>query len=222
MVKVGVIGATGGVGALFCKAALAHGHEVSILVRSSEKAHSIFGEVVDQFKDIVLGDCTDAEAVRRLATDVEVLICLVAMPLCQPSDEGGILSKTASNLLAATRSGQRLFFCSRLGIARSSRSYRIQLKLDSGKRNVKDYDRADALLMEAIGMDGVSITVLRPAALVDNGATGKYLAKEEGGGAMKKLARRDLSQFLIDHLADSKWTDKAVHIYRRHVDMWIY
>jgi len=210
MVRIGVLGATGGVGRLFCKSALALGHDVSVLVRSKDKVTKVFGDDAKHL-NVVLGDSTNKEDVAKLAQDARVLICLVGTPPRMGPDDV-IMAKTASALLKATKSGQKIFFCSSLGMGGSQPFIRCMLRLIAGKWNVDDCDLADAMLMDSIGKGGGTITVIRPNNM-DDGTTGKYTALKEGKISFKPISRAGVSQFLLDHLNDTTWEDKAVCLY---------
>jgi len=214
MVKVGVLGATGQVGVIFCRSALEEGHQVSILVRSPDKVASVFKGVENRFAAVIPGESTDEAAVKKLASSVDVLVSLVGSPPHQ-KPEDCIMEKTAANMIAATKKGQRIFFCSSLGMGGTAPSIKFLLRIFAGAANVENYEAADDLLMSATEQGGVSVCVMRPAALGDDGETGEYLASKDGSFAMSQLARSDLSQFIIDHLENTEWDNQAVHIYKK-------
>jgi nucleoside-diphosphate-sugar epimerase len=71
---------TGGTGFIGCHTALAlldAGHEVSLLVRSVDKMHKLFGE--DRIEHYTIGDIIDADQVRRAMTDCDAVIHIAAL-----------------------------------------------------------------------------------------------------------------------------------------------
>jgi len=188
------------------------GYQVSIMVRSPDKVPEVLGqETADKLRHVISGDSRNVEDMSKLASDVDVIICVVGTAPQQPKEKC-IMLKTAETLLAATDSRHRIFFCSSLGMNGSSPFIYGMLAMIAGRPNVQDCDAADKLLMNSIGKGGASVTVMRPAALGD-GDTGKYLASSEGSAAVGVLGRADLSQFMIDNLESKKWENKAVHLY---------
>eukprot|EP00746_Dinoflagellata_sp_MGD_P162287 gnl/MRDRNA2_/MRDRNA2_89776_c0_seq1.p1 gnl/MRDRNA2_/MRDRNA2_89776_c0~~gnl/MRDRNA2_/MRDRNA2_89776_c0_seq1.p1 ORF type:complete len:230 (+),score=47.27 gnl/MRDRNA2_/MRDRNA2_89776_c0_seq1:85-774(+) len=212
VVRVGVVGATGQTGALFCKSAVDEGHQVSIMVRNPDKVPEILGqETASKLRIVIAGDSRNAEDMSKLAADVDVIICVVGTPPQQPKEKC-IMLKTAEALLAATDARHKIFFCSSLGMNGSSSIIYGLLAMIAGRPNVHDCDAADKLLMNSIGKGGASVTVMRPAALGD-GQTGGYLASAEGSAAVGVLGRADLSQFMLNNLESKNWENKAVHLY---------
>lgn len=211
MAAVGVIGGTGGVGMQICKAALEAGHDVKILARSPDKVPGKFGEEIAAKLAVVPGDSTSADAVSELAKDQEVILCVVGMPAKQ-TPENCIMAKTAEAILSGTKAGQRVVFCSSLGMGGSSKFIRFLLKLFAGKPNVDDYDKADQLLTDAIGKGGATITVVRPTSLDDSEALGYYDATEKRGFALQAMSRTDVSKFFVDSITEKTWDDKAVQL----------
>lgn len=212
MVRVGVVGATGQTGKLFCQSAIDKGYQVSIMVRSPEKVPDILGkETASKLHIVISGDSRNVEDVSKLASGVDIIVCLVGTPPQQPKEKC-IMLKTAQALLASTDSRHKIFFCSSLGMNGSSPFIYNMLSMIAGRPNVEDCDAADKLLMNSIGKGGAFVTVMRPAALGD-GETGIYRAMAEGGAAVGVLGRGDLSQFILANLFTNTWENKAVHLY---------
>jgi len=210
--RVGVVGATGQTGALFCKSAVEKGYQVSIMARSPEKVPEVLGqETASKLHVVISGDSRNVEDMSKLTSNVDIIICVVGTAPQQPKEKC-IMLRTAEALLAATDSRHKIFFCSSLGMNGSSSIIYGLLAMIAGRPNVQDCDAADKLLMNSIHKGGASITVMRPAALGD-GDTGKYLALNEGSAAVGVLGRGDLSQFMLDNLESKKWENRAVHLY---------
>ena len=63
--KVLVTGGTGLVGSHACRALMAGGHEVRLLVRSPDKARDFYGKLGESLPELVQGDVTDLNAVKQ-------------------------------------------------------------------------------------------------------------------------------------------------------------
>ncbi|MCZ6830181.1 MAG: SDR family NAD(P)-dependent oxidoreductase [Gammaproteobacteria bacterium] len=74
--RVMITGGTGFIGYHSAQALLDAGHEVSLLIRSEEKMHKIYGDQVPRF---VCGDVTDADKVKRALQDCDGVIHTAAM-----------------------------------------------------------------------------------------------------------------------------------------------
>jgi nucleoside-diphosphate-sugar epimerase len=78
---------TGGTGFIGCHTALAlldAGHEVSLLVRSVDKMHRLFGP--DRIEHYTVGDIVDADEVRRAMADCDAVIHIAALVSTHASD----------------------------------------------------------------------------------------------------------------------------------------
>merc|ERR1711904_533776 len=148
-------------------------------------------ETASKLHFVITGDSRNAEDMSKLASNVDIIICVVGTAPQQPKEKC-IMLKTAETLLAATDSRHKIFFCSSLGMNGSSSIIYGLLAMIAGRPNVQDCDAADKLLMNSIGKGGASVTVMRPAALSDDDA-GEYLALPDGSAAVAVLGRADLS-----------------------------
>lgn len=213
MVRLALIGGTGGVGKIFCRSAIAAGHEITLLARSPDKVPALFGEKAKAMM-VVQGDSTDSEAVYKLCAKADVIISLVGYGQREAPSEMYILSLTARNILNAAKAGQRVIFTTSLGMNGSSSFLWWLLRIGSGPNNMADYENADRMLVDHLGKGGASITVLRPASLDDRSPLGRYHATEEGGAAYQTISRADVASFLLDCLTYKTWDDKVVHLYQ--------
>jgi nucleoside-diphosphate-sugar epimerase len=79
-----ITGGTGFIGYHTALALLDAGHEVSLLVRSVDKMHKLFGE--DRIEHYTIGDIIDADQVRRAMTDCDAVIHIAALVSTHASD----------------------------------------------------------------------------------------------------------------------------------------
>jgi len=75
--RVMITGGTGFIGYHTALALLDAGHEVSLLVRSVDKMHKLFGE--HRIEHYTIGDIIDADQVRRAMTDCDAVIHIAAL-----------------------------------------------------------------------------------------------------------------------------------------------
>eukprot|EP00122_Pirum_gemmata_P005089 Pgem_evm1s4638 len=212
MVRVAILGATGGVGNQLCKFALDAGHDVTILVRSPNKVPTLFEGYAEKFAEVIKGDATDENAVANLCKNKDIIISVVGTP-AGSKPENCIMKKVATALLKATTAEQKIVFCSSLGMNGSSPTVKFVLKMVAGSAGVNDCNAADCLLTDNIGKEGIAtITVVRPTALDDSKAKGKYKALKNGSFGVTPISRTDVAQFFADSITDPEWNNKAVHL----------
>jgi nucleoside-diphosphate-sugar epimerase len=72
--RVLVTGGTGLVGSHACRAMMAAGHAVRLLVRSPDKATNFYGSEGESLPELIQGDVTDPAAVERALTDCDALV----------------------------------------------------------------------------------------------------------------------------------------------------
>lgn len=77
--KVLVTGGTGFIGSHTAKALKEAGHQVRLLVRSENKAKSIFEKLGSEIDEIIIGDVTDKTVVTRAVTGCDAVIHTAAM-----------------------------------------------------------------------------------------------------------------------------------------------
>ena len=72
--KVMITGGTGFVGSHVCGQLMAAGHSVRLLVRDGDKARKIYEELGEPVPELVIGDITDLESVRRAIRGCDAVV----------------------------------------------------------------------------------------------------------------------------------------------------
>jgi putative NADH-flavin reductase len=197
--KILVLGATGGTGRLIVSDALAKGHSVVALVRSTAGADLPGAELIegDACNEITLGRALDG-------CDAGVSALGTGMGFRKVS----LLTEATRALVSAmTRSGvHRLVCISALGVGDSrghggfvfDRLFQPLLLSQA----YKDKDRQEA----AIHASSLDWVIVRPGMLTDDPAQGSVraiidLADIHGG----KIARADVARFVVDQLTTDTW-----------------
>lgn len=193
--KIGVLGATGGVGSAFVKFALNRGHDVRAMCRTPSKMSEHAN------LEVIKGDSVSAEDVAKLVDGVDCVVCAVG------NEKHRIMEKTAANILAANP--KRVIFITSLGMGGSSPTIRTILGLIVGFAQIHDCEAADTLIRGAT----CPWTVVRPTALSTEPGVGKYLATEKGGIGIRTLSKEDVALFMADSIEDTEWIGKAVQLY---------
>jgi putative NADH-flavin reductase len=203
-VKLIVFGASRGVGRSLTEIALADGHRVTAVVRTP----STLG-LSHESVEVVAGDVTDADSVRRCLRGHEMAFCTVG------ADKHGAttLYSTAARNIASAMDDQgvrRLMFLSNFGVLGEKGSgartaavvFITKLLLRS---TLEDHRRA---LDELRKHDWEWIAV-RPMALTDGPRTGQYrleLDQLPRGGA--RISRADVADFMLKQLASNEYVHR--------------
>jgi putative NADH-flavin reductase len=200
--KVLVLGANGKTGGLVVDAAIAKGHEVSVLVRDASKFQC-------QGVHVIQGDALKADDVLR-AMDLQdaVVECIGGT---KPWNEQTLERTAMRNIVAAMEDAgaRRLLVVSAMGVGESAEQspwwYR-HLMVPTFLRG----STADKVAMEAIVRSShLEWTIARPPILKDNAATGavRVLGTKDVGHA---ITRADLASWLVDQLESDAYLHQAV------------
>mmetsp|Transcript_36020 Transcript_36020/g.84301 ORF Transcript_36020/g.84301 Transcript_36020/m.84301 type:complete len:204 (-) Transcript_36020:521-1132(-) len=203
MVKIGVLGGTGGIGRIFVKLGLEAGHTMVVLARSPAKVEEVVpvkGTPLADRLQVIEGDCTNAANVASTVEGCDVVVSMAGGPK--------MLEKTAENLLAAKP--KRFLFITSLGCGGSSGCIKFILSLIVGFSQFADVEAADAIVRAA----QCPYVLVRPDGLADGNPRGKVKATEEGGVGMGDVKRADVAKFLLDCVTDTQWDGKAVQLYQ--------
>jgi putative NADH-flavin reductase len=82
--KILVLGATGGTGRLIVNQALRHGHQVTALVRSPEKASELKGAT------LIVGDVRDEKTLREALKGQDAVVSSLGTPASPPFSSCGV------------------------------------------------------------------------------------------------------------------------------------
>ncbi|MGN1288397.1 MAG: NAD(P)-dependent oxidoreductase [Bradyrhizobium sp.] len=203
--KILVLGATGGTGLAIVTQALARGNEVTVLVRSPEKAGNLKGAKV------VAGDARDAGTLRHALKGKDAVISALGTP-ASPFREVTLLSTATRALVDAMKAEHvsRLVCITGIG-AGDSRGHggfffdNVIYPLLLSKVYA-DKNRQEAIVRES-GLDWV---LVRPSVLNDKprGHAVRALTDLSGfyGGT---IARADVAGFVLDQVRDDAWLHRA-------------
>lgn len=194
--KIGIIGATRGIGQALLNLGLQSNHDVTVLVRDPTRL-----EVADPRVKIIRGDILDPDAVKALVTGQDaVCSCIGILPTWKPVN---VFSRGAANILAAMGEGspQKLVAVTGIGAG------------DSKGHGGFFYDRLfNPLLLRTIYLDKdreealikasrIQWMIVRPGFLTNGPRTGKYRAIVKLAGVKAgKISRMDVADFILKEL----------------------
>lgn len=208
--KILVVGASQGTGALSVQAALDKGHEVTAFARSPDKL-----AISDKRLSKVAGSFHDPEAVNRVvAGHNAVIITASGTSLKAFKENPTYFSQGTKNVIdAMNRSGsKRLVVLSALGTGDS----RVLMPWILDKLMIsfllkapyEDHERQEALVMKS----GLEWVIARPGRLTNGPAKKKYVKKSNIESVPSSISRADVADFLVDACAGTEWIGKAVQI----------
>ncbi|MCP5074391.1 MAG: SDR family oxidoreductase [Rhodobacteraceae bacterium] len=199
--KLTVFGATGGVGMLVVKQALAQGHDVTAFVRSPEKISDLYENI-----EIIQGDVLDPVAVRKALQGRDAAVCALGMPLM---NKDGLRAKGTKNIVDVMEGAgvKRLICLSAFGVGDSWRLlpliYRLIIVPLFLRRVIADHTAQEA----HIRASGLDWTIVRPGNFVKGGLTGDYRhgVTDETRAFKLKISREDVADFLVKQLTGSTY-----------------
>lgn len=206
--KILVLGATGPTGRHIVSQAISQGYDVTVLVRSPEKATDLKGA------KIVVGDARDEKALRQAIKGRDAVISALGTP-ASPFREVTLLSTATRALVNAMKAEQvsRLITITGLGAGDSKGHggflfdnliYPLLLR-----KVYADKNRQEAIVN---GSD-LDWTIVRPS-ILNNKQEHKAvrtltdLSDVHGG----TISREDVATFLLDQVTSSTWLKKTPFI----------
>lgn len=206
--KILVIGASKGTGALCVKAALARGHEVTAFARTPSKL-----DVADPKLTKVAGDFHDAASVAAAMPGHNAVI--VTASVSQLSE----LKKTPDYFSRGTQfcvdamkkhGVPRLVVLSAMGTgeSRAASNFLVRALIVDGilKRAFADHDVQERLV-RASGLEWV---VAQPGRLTDGPARSRYVEAESPHGKVPgSISRGDVADFLVKACSSATLVDKT-------------
>jgi uncharacterized protein YbjT (DUF2867 family) len=203
--KILVLGATGGTGRLIVSQAVARGHDVTVLVRSAEKANGLEGA-----KRIV-GDARDEIALRQALKGKDAVISALGTP-ASPFREVTMLSTATSALVSAMKAEHvsRLICITGIGAGESAGHGGFlfdNLIFPLLLRNVyADKNRQEAIVRDS----GLDWTLVRPSILNDKpGRDSIRTLTDLSGFHGGSISREDVARFVVDQLPADTWVHRS-------------
>jgi uncharacterized protein YbjT (DUF2867 family) len=203
--KILVLGATGGTGRLIVSQAVARGYDVTVLVRSAEKARDLKGA------KLIVGDARDETALRQALKGRDAVVSALGTP-ASPFREVTLLSTATRALTNAMQIEQvsRLVCITGMGAGNSvghggflfdTLIFPLLLR-----KVYADKDRQEAIVRDS-GLDWV---LVRPSVL--NNKSGREtiraltdLSDFHGGS----ISREDVARFVLDQVRDDAWLHRT-------------
>lgn len=208
--KILVLGASQGTGALCVKAALAKGHSVTAFSRTPSKL-----DVTHDALRKVAGDFHDSESVRKaVAGHDAVIICASPTKLSAIKDKPDYFSRGTKHCIDAMKEHgvKRLVVLTAHGVGNTKpvaswfqRTFLIGMLL---KGFFADHD-VQELLTQQSGLDYV---IARPTRLTNGPAKGKYVRTADVVSVPSSISRADLADFLVEACETTTWVGKGVQL----------
>ena len=184
------------------------GHSLRLLVRDGSKFDTDDGDSIS----IIVGDATRRQDVERLMIGVDCVISLLGNVKINKKYTT-IMQASHANILAIAAQQEtkpQCLFISTIGCGGSSWMIKTILSMIVGKPCFNDYEAADQQIREQSIVPSI---VVRPYALNDNIATGKYRTiKNHPVHFAKPLARADLATCLVNMAENNRTTHDVIHV----------
>jgi uncharacterized protein YbjT (DUF2867 family) len=203
--KILVLGATGATGRLIVNQAVARGYDVTVLVRSAEKARDITGA------KLIVGDARDETALRAALKGREAVVSALGTPV-SPFREVTLLSTATRALVSAMKAEQvsRLVCITGMGAGDSAGhggfiadNVIFPLLL---KKVYADKNRQEAIVSDS-GLDWV---LVRPSILNNKPGRGSVRALTDLSGFHGgSIAREDVATFVLDQVRADTWLHRS-------------
>jgi putative NADH-flavin reductase len=203
--NITVIGASGGVGRHAVERALSEGHRVTAAVRNPKKI-----AIAHERLRVVACDARDPVSVTLAVAGSDAVLCTVGAD----ANAGTTLySTTAYSILHAMQehSVQRLVFLSNFGVLdEQPTDWRSAALLFLIKRVIRDTLTDHRRALDAIRRCDLQWTAVRPMAMTDAPASGRYRVSIDGLPVKGwRVARADVAHFMLQLLHDNRYVHQA-------------
>lgn len=200
-----IIGATGGTGRELVDQALEHGHELTALVRTPEKL-----TVKHRHLHTMQGDITNFQCVEQAVGGQDAVLCALGTKVIRKNT---IQSDGTRNLIRAMQQSgvRRLVLESSLDVGDSRGQlgfFFAHVIRPTLLRNMF----ADKELQERIVRESsLDWIIVRPAMLTNGPRTGKYYAgfSADDRSIQRKVSRADVADFMLKQLTDNTYLRKT-------------
>ncbi len=202
--KVLVLGAAGKTGSAVVRQAVASGHQVTSFVRRGDEYQAPSGVLVAE------GDATNGADIERAVAGQEAVIDTIGGKT--PYKSTTLESSAAAAVIASMRKNgvRRLIATSMIGVGDSEANATVYERLLVAV--VLRGAEKDKSAMEAnVEGSGLDWTIVRPAILNDDAATGNVEVIARGTEEKAhKITRADLARFLVGQISSSEYTGQTV------------
>jgi uncharacterized protein YbjT (DUF2867 family) len=208
--KILVVGASRGTGALCVKSALAKGHAVGAFSRTPAKL-----DVAHPALTKIAGDFHDAASVRgAVAGHDAVIICASPGSLGAIKEKPDYFSRGTQYCIDAMKAHgcRRLVVLSAHGVGDSKpaqswfqRTFLIDRLL---KGFFRDHEVQERLTEES----GLDFVIARPTRLTNGKAKGKYVRTTELIRVPASISRADVADFLVEACGSKTWVGQRVQL----------
>lgn len=202
--KLTIFGATGTIGSLAVKRALALGFEVTAFARAPQKL-----DLTHHNLTLESGDVYNYSEVSNAVKKCDaVIICLGSSKL-----SGDVRSKGTDNIIKAMQQHQvrRLICQSTLGIGKSRENLNFYWKYLMFGFILRKVYKDHVIQEKIVNQSSLDWTVVRPAAFIDKKADSPI--KVGFSNLEKKLsltvARQDVAEFLIDQVTSKRYLQQS-------------
>lgn len=208
--KILVLGASKGTGALCVKSALAKGFSVTAFARTPAKL-----EVSDPKLTKVAGNFHDAASVHAaVAGHDAVIVCASVSSLSDFKAKPDYFSAGTKYCIEAMKAHgvKRLVILSAQGSGDSivTANWFLKTFVIGGvlKLAFRDHDLQERMTRES----GLEYVIARPTRLTDGPALGRYTKTSELVKVPSAISRADVADFLVDSCASTTFLNKAVQL----------
>lgn len=208
--KILVIGASQGTGALAVRAALERGHSVTAFARSPDKLaleHPQLGKVAGDFHDAT-------SVVAAVAGHDAVIVTASATRLRAFKEDPRYFSRGTGFVVDAMKKhgAKRLVVLSALGVGESRVLMPAVLRLVMLRLLLKvpfeDHERQEDLVRSS----HLEWVIARPSRLTDGAARKRYVKEPRIVRVPMSIARADVADFLVEACEAAAWVGKAVQL----------
>jgi uncharacterized protein YbjT (DUF2867 family) len=208
-VKILVVGASKGTGALAVGAALEHGHEVTAFSRNPAglAEHPGLRRLAGSFHDA-------AAVADAIAGQDAVITTAMVGSLATFKQDPTYLSRGAAAVIEGMKQKgvRRLVVLSALGVGDSKPLFNWLLRklLVEGllRGPYEDHEREELLVRQS----GLDWTLARPSSLTNGAAKRRYKKTAALEKVPMRISRADVADFLIAACEDPSWIGKAVQL----------
>jgi putative NADH-flavin reductase len=204
--KLALFGSTGMMGKAVLAAALARGHDVTILVRSAKASGSGVR--------VVVGDARDPKAIRETIKGADAVIqCLGVGGLGDGKPNDLVPDATRLMVEDMKAHGMRRLVCaSNIGVPGSGAFFLRWVLVPLFARKLLPILAAKIKMEAILRASGLDWTSVRLAALTEKPARGKLKVSAEGRATGFTITTADAAAFMLDIIEKKQFAAKAVAI----------